>query len=72
VQKERKIVLRIDSPTPPIEEIKKRKDFGRFVDQFYHIHTPSGFRWMLKHNIKKLVLIVIIAILLLLWYLGEI
>ncbi|MEN8250907.1 MAG: hypothetical protein ABFS32_18385 [Bacteroidota bacterium] len=71
MQKERKIVLRIDSPAPPAEDIRRHKNFGKFVDQFYHIYTPSGFRWMLKNNIKKLVLIVILAILLLLWYLGE-
>jgi len=71
VKEIRNILIKINRPDPRPELIHKYKNFNRFVDRFYNLHTPSGFRWMLKSNIKKLVLILIIALLLLMWLLGE-
>ena len=53
MKKSRTILIKIDKPDPKPEEIQRYKNFNRFVNQFYQIHTPAGFRWMLKTNIKK-------------------
>jgi hypothetical protein len=71
LKKTRTILFKINRPDPTREQIHHYKNFNRLIDKFYHFHTPAGFRWMIKSNIKKLVFILIIAILLLLWYLGE-
>ncbi len=71
MKKQRPIVIRINHPGPAPGQINRYRNFEGFVNQFYRLHTPAGFRWMLKSNIKKLVFILIIALLLLLWYLGE-
>jgi hypothetical protein len=71
VKNTRTILIKIDRPDPGPEQIQHYKNFPRFVDQFFHLHTPAGFRWRLKSNLKKLVFFLIIALLLLLWYLGE-
>ena len=71
MKKGRNILLKINQADPTPDEISKYKNFSGFVNQFYRIHTPAGFRWMLKNNMKKLVFIILMALMLLLWYLGE-
>ena len=71
MKRNRTILIKVDKPAPTREQIRQHKNFAGFVNQFYRLHTPAGFRWMLKNNMKKLVFIIIIAVILLLWFLGE-
>ena len=66
-----KVIIKINDPNPKPETIVKHKSFKTFVNDYYKYHTPSGFRKLMRTDIKKLVLIVIIVVLLLLLFLGE-
>lgn len=60
------IKVKINPPLPSREVINKYKNFGRFMDSYRKYYSPSGFRYMMKFERRKLIYIVLIIILILL------
>ncbi len=60
------IKVKIDSPAPDREMIRKYKNFDRFMDRYRRYYSTRGIREMLYNDKRKLIYIVIILLTILL------
>jgi len=65
------IKVKFNEPDPDPAIIRKHKDFDRFLDTYTKYYSTGGIRYLLRHDIKKLVFIVIIILLLLILLFTE-
>jgi len=65
-----KIKIKYNPDEVPVEVIRKYKNFDRFIDRYRKYYTPSGIKYMLYKDRKKLVYLVIILLLILMYILS--
>ncbi|MDH5598011.1 MAG: hypothetical protein OEY34_02740 [Cyclobacteriaceae bacterium] len=65
-----KIKVKYNPEDVPVEVIRKYKNFDRFMDRYRKYYTPSGIKYMLYKDRKKLVYLVIILLLILMYFLS--
>ena len=65
-----KIKIKYNPDEVPVEVIRKYKNFDRFIDRYRKYYTPSGIKYMLYKDRKKLVYMVIILLLILMYILS--
>ena len=65
-----KIKIKYNQDDVPVEVIRKYKNFDRFMDRYRKYYSPSGIKYMLYKDRKKLVYLVIILLFILLYILS--
>lgn len=58
--------VKVNPKNPPIETIRRYRDFGSVMDKYTQYYRTDGIRHLLYNDRKKLVYIVLIVIFLLL------
>lgn len=66
-----KLKIHINKPQPPLEVIRKYRDFGGLMQQYSKYYRTDGIRHMLYNDRRKLVYVALIIVFILLMLFAD-
>jgi len=66
-----RIKVEIDRKDPPVERIRRYKNYKKFVSEYHRFHSQHGLSELWYRDKKRLAYVAIIIALILLWLFGS-